>query len=809
MNADPAAGQPTTVPETTAPESTPPEMSTSEKETETPEADIAEAGASEPDTDESAEAESSEPEAADGEAPDDEAASDEAPAPAAEIEATDEAEATEAQAAEAEANETEATEAQAADAEPEPEPEVLEAEAEADEAPALEAEADEAEADEAESPLAPALEAEDADLEPEPDIDPEPAAPAPAPAEAPATSPKSASTTPLVAGRYRLVSEIGGGAMGVVWRARDEVLGRDVAVKELRPDHGMSGAQVRTSHQRARREGRIAARLQHPNAVVIYDVAEHDGRPYLIMEYVPSQSLGDILATGAVLTPAEVTSIGGQLASALTAAHERGIVHRDIKPGNVLMTSDGTVKLTDFGISRAAGDATVTATGEILGTPAYTAPEVAQGHPVAFPADVFSLGATLYAAVEGTPPFGEDANAMATLLRVVRNEIRHPKRSGPLTDTIMWMLSPEPADRPTMKQAWQGLDRLSAKPLPPVGIRALAPETKAFAAPSPTIVVPEAASAKSGTLIPEPASEPLPASVIPPPMPIPAPTPTPRSISSRVTAPASEPASTPTSKSSPIAATPTSAMPSASSTRNTRKAVVPAAAAAEPPASTPPPASKSPAASPASPPPAKRNRTALAIAVCVVGTAVLIVAIVVSMNSGSHDSPNQPVAHSSTASKPSSPGHSTTSGQPSTAPSSSSAANNPAPPSSASSTASSSAPTSSAPSSTASTSASTLSSDPATFVSNYYALLPGNLTAAWPQMTRAYQDNVAHGFANYQIFWNGYEQVTASDVTATGPSTVVADIHYTDKNGNSTTERTTFGLTKNGDSWQINTSHTG
>ncbi|MEY9890202.1 serine/threonine protein kinase [Catenulispora sp. MAP5-51] len=797
MNADPAAGQPTTVPETTAPESTPPEMTTSEKETETPEADIAEAGASEPDAEESAEAESSQPEAADGEAPDDEAAdgeaaSDEAPATAAEI------------------DETEATEAQAADAEPEPE--VLEAEAEADEAPALEAEADEAGADEAESPLAPALEAEDADLEPEPepDIDPEPAAAA---AAAATTSPKSASTTPLVAGRYRLVAEIGGGAMGVVWRARDEVLGRDVAVKELRPDHGMSGAQVRTSHQRARREGRIAARLQHPNAVVIYDVAEHDGRPYLIMEYVPSQSLGDILATGAVLTPAEVTSIGGQLASALTAAHERGIVHRDIKPGNVLMTSDGTVKLTDFGISRAAGDATVTATGEILGTPAYTAPEVAQGHPVAFPADVFSLGATLYAAVEGTPPFGEDANAMATLLRVVRNEIRHPKRSGPLTDTIMWMLSPEPADRPTMKQAWQGLDRLSAKPLPPVGIRALTPETKAFAAPSPTIVVPEAASAKSGTLTPEPAAEtsvPLPASVTPPPMPVPAPTPTPRSISSRVTAPASEPASTPTSKSSPIAATPTSAMPSASSTRNTRKAMVPAAAAAEPPASTPPPASKNPAASPASPPPAKRNRMALAIAVCVVGTAVLIVAIVVSMNSGgSHDSPNQPVAHSSTASKPSSPGHSTTSDQPSTAPSSSSAANNPAPPSSASSTASSSAPTSSAPSSTASTSASTLSSDPATFVSNYYALLPGNLTAAWPQMTQAYQDNVAHGFANYQIFWNGYKQVTASDVTATGPNTVVADIHYTDKNGNSTTERTTFGLTKNGNSWQINTSHTG
>ncbi|WP_228556303.1 serine/threonine-protein kinase, partial [Catenulispora pinisilvae] len=313
-----------------------------------------------------------------------------------------------------------------------------------------------------------------------------PAKPKPEP---PAPDPAS-----LVAGRYRLVSLIGGGAMGVVWRARDEVLGRDVAVKELRPDHGMSGAQVRTSHQRARREGRIAARLQHPNAVVIYDVAEHDGRPYLIMEYVPSQSLGDILATGAVLTPTEVTSIGAQLASALTAAHERGIVHRDIKPGNVLMTSDGTVKLTDFGISRATGDATVTATGEILGTPAYTAPEVAQGHPVAFPADVFSLGATLYAAVEGIPPFGEDANAMATLLRVVRNEMRRPKRSGPLTDTILRMLSPEPIDRPTMKEIWQGLDALGTKPLPPVALKPQRGATRAFDAPSPTVAM-EAGSA--------------------------------------------------------------------------------------------------------------------------------------------------------------------------------------------------------------------------------------------------------------------------------------------------------------------------
>ncbi|WP_370354853.1 protein kinase [Catenulispora sp. EB89] len=648
--------------------------------------------------------------------------------------------------------------------------------------------------------------------------------------------------------------------MGVVWRARDEVLGRDVAVKELRPDHGMSGAQVRTSHQRARREGRIAARLQHPNAVVIYDVAEHDGRPYLIMEYVPSQSLGDILATGAVLTPTEVTSIGAQLASALTAAHERGIVHRDIKPGNVLMTTDGTVKLTDFGISRAAGDATVTATGEILGTPAYTAPEVAQGHPVAFPADVFSLGATLYAAVEGTPPFGEDHNAMATLLRVVRNEIRLPKRSGPLTDTIMRMLSPEPVDRPTMKQVWQGLDAQSFKPLPVADIRVSAPVTKAFEAPSPTLVVTDPLSAKRMAASSETASKAPSAGAAPVPTPVPileplpTPTPTPSSISSRVTAPnaPSDPTEDPTSASAPAAAstapptsapststTPTtsSAKPSATSssaavqgatptsamtappTRNTAKsapAPTPALTGAESAANTPPPpTSDHPAVSPTSPPPEGRSRSRmpLAIAICVVGTAVLIVAIVVAMNSGGDSSQNQPVAHGATTSKPSSPTKPTTSsgqaaapsGTPSGPPTSGSTAGSTSASTSGSATTSSSTPTSSA--STPSTAPTDVATQLSQFVTNYYGLLPGNLNAAWPQMTAAYQTNVARGFGNYQSFWNGYQQVTISDVVATPPSTVVATIHYVSKDGTHSDERTSFGLVKDGTSWKIDTSH--
>jgi serine/threonine protein kinase len=641
-----------------------------------------------------------------------------------------------------------------------------EAEAEAAEPEAAAEEAEQSGPEESEAEESEPEESEAEESEPEP--------------TKPVSTPPAA-TTPLVAGRYRLVSEIGGGAMGVVWRGRDEVLGRDVAVKELRPDHGMSGAQVRTSHQRARREGRIAARLQHPNAVVIYDVAEHEGRPYLIMEYVPSQSLGDILATGAVLTPTEVTSIGAQLASALTAAHERGIVHRDIKPGNVLMTADGTVKLTDFGISRATGDATVTATGEILGTPAYTAPEVAQGHPVAFPADVFSLGATLYAAVEGTPPFGEDVNAMATLLRVVRNEIRQPKRSGPLTDTIMGMLEPEPVDRPTMKQAWQVLDQLSAKPLPVADTRASAPVTKAFDTPSPTLVVPAPAATPTPTPTPTPASAP-----------ISTPLPTP---------PGPTPISTPTSSSSSvIAATPTSAMAEVPTpTRNTEVA---ASKAEKSPAAPPPPTDDHSALTPASPPPDHRSRMPLAIAVCVVGTVVLIVAIVVAMNSGDKSSPNQPVAHGSTSPTQSAASHPTATSSSGQSQSQTSSQGQAAP--TAPSTKPSSTPSSA---STPSTSATDTATQMTTFITNYYGLLPNNLTAAWPQMTSPYQTYVARGFTNYQSFWNGYQQVTVSDVAATGPSTVVATIHYVAKDGTRTNERTSFGLVKDGTSFKIDTSH--
>jgi len=188
--------------------------------------------------------------------------------------------------------------------------------------------------------------------------------------------------------------------MGVVWTALDERLHRTVAVKQLLLQPGLAEADTDEAKRRAMREGRIAARLQHPHAVAVYDVAEDDSQPWLIMEYLPSKSLSGVLSERGTLPPRDVASIGMQVASALAAAHNAGIVHRDIKPGNILLGDDGTVKITDFGISRATGDVTVTATGMLAGTPAYLAPEVAKGYDPGSPSDVFSLGSTLYAAIE-------------------------------------------------------------------------------------------------------------------------------------------------------------------------------------------------------------------------------------------------------------------------------------------------------------------------------------------------------------------------------------------------------------------------
>ncbi|MGD9526005.1 serine/threonine-protein kinase [Pseudonocardia sp.] len=303
---------------------------------------------------------------------------------------------------------------------------------------------------------------------------------------APADTPESPPAR--IGGRYRLDEKIGSGAMGVVWRGTDELLNRQVAVKELLaavPSGRQNGDPLEEASQRLMREGRLGARLrQHPHVIGVFDVVVHDERPWLVMEYLPSQSLATVLAQRGTLPPQEVAEVARQVADGLAAAHNVGVVHRDVKPGNVLLAEDGRVKLTDFGVSRAVDDVQVTRTGLIAGTPAFLAPEVARGREPTAASDVFALGATIYAAVEGHPPFGLDDNAYALLHKVAMGVIEPPAQAGPLTNLLMRLLAPEPEQRPTAAQARDALAAVAAgaPPVLPSGTAVLAPPPAPVAA---------------------------------------------------------------------------------------------------------------------------------------------------------------------------------------------------------------------------------------------------------------------------------------------------------------------------------------
>lgn len=270
-----------------------------------------------------------------------------------------------------------------------------------------------------------------------------------------------ADSSELIAGRYRLMDRIGSGGMGHVWLAWDERLNRAVAVKQLHSPVGLGESEAGIAHERAMREARNTARLHHPNAVPVFDVVDDDGRPCLVMQYLPSHSLQAVLTERGPLPVREVARLGSELASALAAAHRADLVHRDVKPGNVLLAEDGTARITDFGISHALGDASLTSTGMVTGTPAYLAPEVARGGPSTPASDVFSLGATLYAALEGSPPFGSGTNAMALLHRVASGQIT-PPRESPLAPMLLRMLAASPDDRPSMQEVSTTLGRIAA-----------------------------------------------------------------------------------------------------------------------------------------------------------------------------------------------------------------------------------------------------------------------------------------------------------------------------------------------------------
>jgi serine/threonine protein kinase len=256
--------------------------------------------------------------------------------------------------------------------------------------------------------------------------------------------------------------------MGVVWRAIDERLERSVAVKQILAQPGLSAAERDNMRQRAMREAKNAARFQHPNAIVVFDIAEHGGDPCLVMEYLEGRSLSALLAEQVTLPLGQVARIGEQVASALVAAHRAGIVHRDVKPGNILIDDNGTTKITDFGISRAAGDMALTQTGLIGGTPAYLAPELARGSDPVPSSDVFALGATLYQAIEGTTPYGDTTNQLALLYAAANGQINPPRQAGAATALLMSLLRNEPSERPTMAEARDKLAALArSEPTPP------------------------------------------------------------------------------------------------------------------------------------------------------------------------------------------------------------------------------------------------------------------------------------------------------------------------------------------------------
>ncbi len=262
----------------------------------------------------------------------------------------------------------------------------------------------------------------------------------------------------LVAGRYRLQSKLGGGGMGAVWLATDRLLNRDVAIKQVLSTVGLSEDEARVVRDRIVHEGRVAAKLSHEHAIAVYDVVLEAGEPWLVMEYLPSRSVAKALALADALSPIEVAQIGAQVADALATAHAAGIVHLDTKPGNILVADRGAevgkVKLSDFGISRGAGDLSDEPEDVITGTPAYLPPEVARGAQPTAASDVFSLGATLYTAIEGHPPYGIDEDDDEVIVtRAAMAQIISPTRSGVLTQVLLHMMEPAPQRRPTMAEA--------------------------------------------------------------------------------------------------------------------------------------------------------------------------------------------------------------------------------------------------------------------------------------------------------------------------------------------------------------------
>ena len=310
----------------------------------------------------------------------------------------------------------------------------------------------------------------------------------------------------LIADRYRVVRPIGRGGMGTVWLCEDGVLNRRVAVKRI---GGLPGDDTDQA-ARAMREARVTAALNHDHAVSVFDVVDDGGATWLVMEYVPSRTLAELVKTEGPLTPRRAATIGAQVADALATAHGLAIVHRDVKPGNILVGEGDRAKISDFGIARGHTDLTLTQTGMMTGTPTYFAPELARGEHPSFASDVWALGATLFSAVEGKPPFPAQETPLATLGLIAREPAPRAERAGPLADVIAAMLAREPAQRWSMDRVRTALDEVAqSDTVPveaPVPVQARAPDPTPTAAASPPPRPPAPTASPEVTGAPRPAT---------------------------------------------------------------------------------------------------------------------------------------------------------------------------------------------------------------------------------------------------------------------------------------------------------------
>src|SRR6188768_361640 len=275
-----------------------------------------------------------------------------------------------------------------------------------------------------------------------------------------------------IAGRYTLEREVGRGGMGAVWLGTDRVLGRQVALKRL----GRPPGAGTTDFERAEREARLAARLNHPHVVAVFDLIEEGEEHWLVMEYVEGRTLSELVRRDGALTPDQAAPLLRQAADALAAAHSAGIVHRDVKPSNILVTGDGQVKLSDFGIARAEADASLTQTGLVTGSPAYLAPEVASGSSATDASDVWSLGATLYHLLTGRPPYDVKDNLMGALYKIVHEEPPRLPDAGWLAPLLERTMTRRPADRWNMARVRDFLDREPGVAINPEPVAATDPD---------------------------------------------------------------------------------------------------------------------------------------------------------------------------------------------------------------------------------------------------------------------------------------------------------------------------------------------